>query len=216
MFAGRVVGALTGAVFAVAITAGPSFACKGATVQLQDDFTDVDPAWSTNNGTVKIGDGKLLAQSDPGKIFWLEYDGAYFGTADACVSITAPNVRDPSTVEAGLGFMGADGSAFFIVIKPNGMAGVQRLTSDGWLNPVPPRKSDAIKTEPGAVNTLRVVWKGPPPNGSNAAPDPTVQIFINDKPFINFKAPPNSNRYLYLYAESEGSQYQLSRLIVTK
>jgi hypothetical protein len=212
----RISSTVVGAIFAVAIAASPALACKGATVVLQDDFTDEDPAWVTDGGTPKIGGGKLLATSQPGKVFWLEYGGSYFGGADACIDIAAPTVREPASIKAGLGFMGADGSAFFVTIRADGMAGVQRLTNEGWLNPVPPRKSDAIKTGDGAVNTLRVVWKAPPPNGSNVAPDPTVQIFINDKPFINFKTPPNSNRFLYVYAETEGAQYQFSKLIVTK
>jgi hypothetical protein len=208
--------ALIAVTFAVVSVASPAYACKGATVLLQDDFTDVDPAWTTSNGTAKIGDGKLVAQSDPGKIFLESYEGSFFGAADACVDVSFPSVRDPATLLAGLGFSGADGSYFFSMITADGMASVSRLTGDGWLNPVPRRKSTAIKTAAGAVNTLRVVWQAPPPRGSTTAPDPTVQFFINDQLFIKFKATPNSNRKLFLYGETEGAQFQFNKLIVTK
>ncbi len=210
-----VTGALAGAIFAVAVAASPALACKGATVLLQDDFTELDPAWDKVFGDFDVSGGKMVGKTEPGKIGLLVYGGSFFPGADACVDITAPTVRNPSAIQAGLGFWAGD-SSYFMAIRPDGTAAVHRLTSDGWLHPVPSRKFDGIKSGPNAVNSLRVVWNAPPPRGSTAAPDPTVQFFINERPFIKFKAIPNSNRQLELYVESEGAAYQFSKLVVTR
>jgi len=90
------------------------------------------------------------------------------------------------------------------------------VTGDGWLNPVPARKFDGIKSGSNAVNVLRVAWKGPPAKGSKDPADPTVAMFINDKPFINFKMNPNANRQFGLAIGSEGNTYQFSNLAITK
>lgn len=210
-----VTGALTGAFFGMAVAASPALACKGATVLLQDDFTDMDPAWNVLYGDWSAENGKLTAKSEPGKIGLLLYDGAFFPAADVCINVTAPTVRDPTSVMAGIGFWAGD-SSYFMTIRPDGFAGVSRLSNSGWLHPVPMRKFDGVKTGAGAVNSIRVVWKGPPPEGSNTPPDPRVNFFINDRPFITFKANPNPNRQLELYDESEGAPYQFDKLVVTR
>ena len=210
-----VTGVLTGALFAIAVASSPALACKGATVLLQDDFTDMDPAWDKVFGEFNVTDGKMVGKTEPGKIGLLIYGGSFFPGADACVDVIAPTVRDSASIQAGLGFWAGD-SSYFMAIRPDGTAAVHRLTGDGWLKPVPARKFDGIKTGANAVNSLRVVWKGPPPRGSNAPADQTVEFFINDRPFIRFKAIPNSNRQLELYVESEGAAYQFSKLVVTR
>jgi hypothetical protein len=157
----------------------------------------------------------VLAKSAPGYFQVLLYQGSFFADGDACVTITSPSVRSPTDISAGIALTADDGSIYFPSINLDGTAGVSRLTGAGWLNPVPARKFAGIKGG-AAANTLRVVWKGPPPQGSKNPADPTVQIFINDKPFINFKMNPNADRKFGLYAQTEGNTYQFSDLAITR
>jgi hypothetical protein len=208
-------------VFAIAVAASPALACKGATSLLRDDFTDVDPAWQdmfsdNGHGTFQIGGGKAVIKTDPGYYDALMYQGDFYPSGDACVTITNPGpARDPSNIWAGMVLQVADGSWYFPMINLDGTAGVQRLSID-WLNPVPPRKFAAIRTGPNAVNVLRVVWKAPPRTGSSTPPDPTVTMFINDQQFISFKINPNANRLFGLAAGTEGNTYQFSDLAITR
>jgi hypothetical protein len=217
----RVTGALMmSALFAIAVASSPALACKGATSLLRDDFTDADPAWAeafTDGPSFQIGGGKVLAKSEPGQYNVLLYQGDFFAAGDACVTIKNPAaVRDPSGIWAGMVLQAGDGAWYMPSLNLDGTAGVTRVTGDGWLNPVPARKFGEIKSGPNAANVLRVVWKAPPPKGSNNPPDPTVAIFINDKPFFNFKMTPNSNRQFGLAVGSEGNVYQFTDLAITK
>jgi hypothetical protein len=210
---------MTSAVFAFAMAASPAFACKGATSLLRDDFTDTDPAWNVvwpDGSSFQIGGGKLEAKANPGKWGEMTYEGNFFGAADACIDIVGPSVRDPANMWAGLLFESGDGAWYIPSINLNGTVGVYRVTGDGWLNPVPPRKFAGLKSGADAKNTLRVVWKGPPARGSTAPPDQTVQLFINDQEFIKFKVPPNANRKIGIAVQSEGNVFQLSNLSVTR
>jgi hypothetical protein len=208
------------AFFAIAVASSPALACKGATSLLRDNFTDVDPAWDeqfTDRPSFQIGGGKVLAKTQPGYYNVLLYQGNFFAAGDACVTITSPAaVRDPSNIWAGMVLQADDGAWYMPSLNLDGTAGVTRVTGDGWLNPVPARKFEGIKPGPNAANVLRVVWKAPPPRGSKDPADPTVAIFINDKPFINFKMTPNSNRQFGLAAGTEANTYQFTDLAITK
>jgi hypothetical protein len=206
-------------IVAIAAAGSPALACKGATSLLRDDFTESDPAWLVyfeEGGTFTIGGGKIEAKSDPGSIAVLTYEGDFFPAGDLCITITGPTVRDPTNRFAGILLQAADGAWYMPSLYLDGTAGVSRLNPDGWLNPVPPRKFAGIKTGTNAANVLRVVWKAPPARGSKDAPDPTVSVFINDRHFVNFKMPPNSNRQIGLAVGSEGDVYQFSDLSVTR
>lgn len=209
-----VVGALLSVAF-VALTGGPAFACKGAEVVFRDDFTEADPAWYVwwpDSSSFDIADGKVVAKSSPGTWAAMLYQGSYFPGGDACVDIVAPT---GDNTWAGLDIH-SDGVEYIPHITGDGKAGVTRLDKNGWLSPVPDRPFAAIKTEAGAVNNLRVVWSAPQPDNSQTPSDPTVQVFINDEPFIKFKIKPTDNRLLGFAIQTEGSETQFSNLIVTQ
>jgi hypothetical protein len=210
---------LVSAFFSIAAAVSPALACKGATSLLRDDFTDVDPAWSDvfNVNAFQIGGGKVVAKTQPGNYAVLMYQGAFFGAGDACVTITGPGaVRDPTDIWAGVVLQAADGTWYIPSVNLDGTVGVYAVNANGWLSPVPPRKFDGLKTGPNAANVLRVVWKAPPPQGSTTPADPTVAMFINDKPFINFKMTPNGNRMFGLAAQTQGNSYQFTNLAITQ
>jgi hypothetical protein len=212
----RVISTLFAAMF-VAAVASPALACKGTESLLRDEFTEADPAWNVwwpDTSSFDIADGKVAAKVDPGYAALMMYDGNFFPAADACIDVTLPDVGDPSAVWAGLTFTDAAYDDYIVYLTPDGKAGVTKLTSSGWLNPVKAKAYDSVKA--GETNTLRVVWSGPPAAGSTAAADPTVQVFINDQPAFKFKVKPNANRQIGLAIQSEGDTFEFSNLSITQ
>jgi hypothetical protein len=208
--------AVGGVLLSLAMFSSAALACKGPTTLFRDDFTDEDPAWGISDpATAQIGGGALKVTSEPGKFFNLLYQGMNFPSGDACIDVVLPATPVKSVTQGGLGIWTGRGWDF-IYIQSDGQAGVQGLQGNDWINPVPLRKFDAIKTAPGSVNTLRVVWKAPPQQNATTPPDPYAQIFINDKSFIKYKTVQNANRAISIYADTEGSQYQFKNLAITQ
>jgi hypothetical protein len=207
--------ALVGALSVLALSSNAALACKGTNTLLRDDFTDEDPAWGiADTPGAAIGDGSLKIASEPSHGLRVAYQGMNFPDGDACVDVVAPGAAGKSPTIAGIGLQTARGWNY-VYVGTEGTAGVEGLQANAWVNPVPSRKFDAVRSGPGAVNNIRVVWKGPPQQNDTAAPDPTVQVFINGKLFVKFKLPPNGDRQLALYAESEGGTYVFKNLNVT-
>ncbi|HEY4924174.1 MAG TPA: hypothetical protein VII20_07130 [Roseiarcus sp.] len=208
--------AMSAAFFALGMWSGPAFACKGAQTLLRDDFTDEDPAWGLADHTVaQIGDGALKVQSAVNTYFNIFYQGMNFPGADACIDIVSPATPSKTVTQAGMGLWTGRGWNF-IYITSDGSAGVTGLQDNNWVNPVPVRKFDGVKTGANAVNQLRLVWSAPPAQNATAAPNPYVQIFVNDKLFIKYKTVQNADRALGIYADTEGAQYQFKNLAVTE
>jgi hypothetical protein len=147
-------GAATGALLALML-ASPALACKGAETLLRDDFTDEDPAWNIEaNNAATIGNGVLTLKSDAGHFQNLMYQGMNFPEADVCVTLIAPNGKPSPDTQGGIGIW--TGKAWnYIYITTDGNAGVAGLQDGSWTNPVPMRKSDAIKTGNDAARPLR-------------------------------------------------------------
>ncbi len=215
----RVTAALAASAFLALLSAvNPALACKGSEVLLRDDFTEEDPAWNLDSNLAEVGGGVLKMKSESGRIYNMMYQGQNFPGADACVDIIFPTGAKPSAdseIKGGLGLW--TGKAWHLVaIAIDGTVRVEGLQDSKWVNPVPTRKFAAIKTEPNAVNQLRVTWKAPPRSNSPIAPDPTVTIYINDKQFIKYKVPPNADRAISLYTDSDGNVFQFKNLVVTQ
>ena len=149
-----------GAVVALGLLSTSAYACKGATTLFRDDFSEEDPGWGlTEQSQAQIGGGAMKVTVDVGRVNFFAYQGQNFPGGDACVDIVFPTVATKFS-QGGLGVW--NGKYWnFIYIQPDGQAGVSGLQNGYWVNPVPPRKVDAIKTGLGATNQLRVVWKAP-------------------------------------------------------
>ncbi len=198
------------------LAATSALACKGQTTLLRDDFTDEDPAWDlANSPGASVADGAMKVTSDPGHGQPILYAGQMFPAADVCVDMIAPPAQGKAVLSGGISFWNGRGLVD-VMISSDGTASVAVNQNGVWAHPVPSRKADTVKTAPGAVNNLRVVWKGPPDDGGTQAPDPSVQIFINGKPFVKFKMTPNANRQIGFYVESEGGTYLFKNLNVTQ
>ena len=205
---------MVGAVFVVAMSTSAALACKGPTTLFRDDFTDEDPAWALDHSIGQIADGAMKVTTKPQTYFDPYYQGMNFPAGDACIDIVSPSTPSKTPTQAGLGLWTSRGWNF-IYIASDGTAGVTGLQDNNWVNPVPARKFDGIKLTPGADNQLRVVWSAPPAQNATTPPDQYVQIFINDKLFIKYKTPPNADRAIAIYADTEGATYEFKNLVIT-
>lgn len=207
---------LVGALAALSLAATPAMACKGANSLLRDDFQDEDPAWGLSEQTAaKLDGGSLNFTTAPDYSQYLFYAGQNFPAADACVDVVFPSTLSKAFIQAGMGFWSGR-LLYFAVIQPDGQAGVRGLQNGNWTTPVPVRKTDLVKTGPGAVNQVRLVWKGPPASDSAASSDPTVQFYINGQLFIKFKVPPNEEREFALFAITQGLTLSFKNLNITQ
>jgi len=158
-------------VFAVAVasllaSAGQGLACEGAEVIFQDTFQDNDGGWSQKKA-VSIGDGALTftlpaddMQSNLNVMFSVE-------DADVCVDAVWPHgvgngENDGRILGAGLLFWGENNRTYYqFGILSNGRYWIARKQDGAWVGTIAANiDSPAIKTAPGAANTLRVDAKG--------------------------------------------------------
>jgi hypothetical protein len=195
---------ITGVAVALAIASTPALACKGRNVAFSDDFSSEDPAWA--GGDFTISNGRLQLKSDEGKLAIVVYEGDTLEAGDVCLDVIAPDYRGGGSEFAGIlfGFGGQNLHAMW-VSPADGTVGVAALKKGKWANPVPARKSDAIKQQANAVNTLRLTWKGGDGTG-----------YVNDKQFAKFKIQPVPDaNHFGIYAQTEGKVWQFDNYKVT-
>jgi hypothetical protein len=196
---------VTAVLVVMAAASGPALACKGPTLIFSDDFKTADPAWVPEAGTLNITGGMAQLNAQPGNFAAADYEGFFLDSADACVDMTAPVVKDPTTILGGILFGFTDSSNFYsFVVRADGNAAIFRLQNGGWLTPVPMRAAQGVKTGANAVNTLRVTWKGT-----------AGTAYINDQQFIAFKIQPLTNSTFGIYCQPAGDPYQFSNIKVT-
>lgn len=191
---------------ALAFAPGPANACKGLNKLLEDDFSNPGSGWLQQAPKMAIKGGKLQLTTEPMQHSSASFEGDLFNNADACVTVTAPDVKDESIGIAGLMFYLTNKYEFYVfAVSPAvGKAGVLRIVDGEFLTPVEFRAADGIKTGGNSVNTLRVTWN----NGS-------VSTYINDHPFATFNARPPKNGKIGLYAESSGATWAFTQLLLT-
>lgn len=158
-------------VFAVAVasllaSAGQGLACEGAEVIFEDTFQDNGGGWSQKKA-VSIGDGALTftlpaddMQSNLNVMFSVE-------DADVCVDAVWPHgvgegENNGRILGAGLLFWGENNRTYYqFGILSNGRYWIARKQDGAWVGTIAANiDSPAIKTAPGAANTLRVDAKG--------------------------------------------------------
>ncbi len=190
---------------ALALSVGPALACKGPNLKFSDDFTTLDSAWSADGGSLNVNGGRMQITSDPGYFGLGSYEGSFFPTGDFCVDVVAGDVKDQTTIIAGLAFLEKDNQNMYIfAIRPDGSAMIIRRQSGGWLHPVPVQKFAAVKSGANVVNTLRLTLK-----------DGTASAYVNDQLFSTFKVQAEPLGKVGLYVEAEGTTYNFGRLKVT-
>jgi hypothetical protein len=178
---------MAAAVIAAGLWSNPALACKGTVVILQDDFKTVDAAWDTVDGfAIESGQAKYSGKDAVG----LYYNGNLFTDFDYCIDITMSKMTDPPQQSQGVVFWATDyDNRYMLLVSGDGQATIARKQNGKYIYPVAWRKFDAIKTDVGAVNSLRVVVKGG-----------TVTANVNDKPFATLKGqPPKEGSQIGLY-----------------
>lgn len=197
---------IVGLTVALIFMSSSAFACKGLNKLLEDDFSNPEFGWAEQNVEMVIKDGKLQLTTAPGAHSAASYEGDFFNNADACVTVTAPDVKDDSIGYAGIMFYLTPSYEFYaFIISPGyGTAGVIRMVNGDFLMPIKGRKAKGINLGGNSTNTLRVTWeKG------------AVATYVNDQLFARFKAKLPKNGKIGLYAESSGATWSFSDLLVT-
>jgi len=175
---------------AVLALSGPALACKGKTVLLEDNFEDVDPAWSVSDA-VSIGSGKLTVTPQPGYTSAAWYNGQLFDDADICVDLVTPATDKPENSAGGILFFWDDWDNYFTFSTSGGKAALVRYQKGKYLTPISWRDIPGMNAKPGSVNTLRLTLKG------NVG-----TVSVNDKQFGTFKYPQGASTQLGLFGST--------------
>jgi hypothetical protein len=138
-----------------------AYACEGDKVIFEDKFDDDAGGWAMKD-TVEVKDGSFIfklpaddMQSDLNVTFTVD-------DADICTDAVWPESGNPSILGAGLLFWGENNGTYYqFGILNNGKFWIARKQNGAWVGTIAANvESPAIKTSPGAVNTLRVDAKG--------------------------------------------------------
>jgi hypothetical protein len=200
---------ITGVAVAIALASTPALACKGRKVLSSNDFAKEDSSWeAVLAGEFTLSGGRAQFKSEEGKIGGILNQGERAEGGDFCVDVIAPDYRGGGSEFAGLlfGFKRGGSELHALWVSPaEGTVGVTAKKASKWVSPVTPRKSDAVKQQSGAVNTLRLTWKG----GEATA-------YVNDKQFANFKVPAVPDATFFgMYGQTEGKVWQFDNFKLT-
>ena len=176
-----------------------SAACKPETASFYDDFHKPDPGWNFTSGDqIHYADGQLVVTPAPNHNFSPKYLSLRYQNATICAQIKSPpQAKAPGDTVGGVVFWAVDSYNNYYVaqISADGRYSIYRRFAGTWINPVPPTKSEQIKTGTNAVNELRVVLV-----------DNFGALFINNVKVQEFRGqPPEGGGAVGLYAESESS-----------
>lgn len=145
----------------IATASGQAVACDGSKVIFEDAFKDDAGGWSIGD-SMEVKNGAFIfklpaddMQSNLNVTFTVE-------NADICTEAVWPDSADQPVLGAGLLFWGENNRSYYqFGILNNGRFWIARKQDGAWLGTIAANiDSPAIKTAPGASNTLRVDAKG--------------------------------------------------------
>lgn len=155
------------AIAALLVAASPGWACQGRGAPLlAEDFHNPDIGWGKPDATAYYTPEGLVLRPPPDQSAWRWNQNFAMARADLCVEVTNPSPlpapANAATVgDVGTWFWGKDSQNFFTAtISLDGTAAVDRLVNGIWQAIVPPTRSSAVRTAPGAVNEVEVVVNG--------------------------------------------------------
>src|SRR5580704_6431368 len=152
---------------AVALCAPGAFACEGQTgkVIFEDKFTDDTGGWTLGAPDSEIKNGSLLLHANAHGVDEKNTSSVAInvtfpaGDGDYCMEFVLPKqVAPDNDVGAGLHFWISDASRFSFMIWTNKVTTLSKFSGGKW-DQIFYEKQAAIKLEPNAVNSLRVVAK---------------------------------------------------------
>jgi hypothetical protein len=148
--------------------------CTGRHVIMADDFSN---AQSWQGDTTSEG-SKLKYKPKAGQWSWTIYRRALTGNADICVTVQVPHrFEDATWTYAGVVLAAQDSNNFYaFLVSPTGNASLQRYKNGEFVEPaIQWRAFDAVKSDPGTKNQLRVSIVGN-----------VFTLFVNGEKFDSF------------------------------
>jgi hypothetical protein len=179
--------------------------CAGRHVLMADDFDVIPKGWEDPNW--KIKDGKLRVTPQPATLEWQTYDRKLTGDFDLCLTTQIPSrFIYPLDTSAGIVFGGVDSHDFYaFMISPGGKAALIRFKGGKYSPVIDWRDLDAIRTDPGSRNELRVAVK----NGDG-------MFFVNGRLFDVSTDPLPQSGLVGVIVSSEGGQRDSWKIMALK
>lgn len=179
-------------------------------VLFEDDYSALDPGIGEGDDTLNVKDGALFRKLEPNMWWRSFYQSMVFEDADITIKVQLPDWSAEQGAGVGVMFWGVSADEMYVFeISDSGTFAVRRFAPNRFLFPVYWRTSDAIKTDPGAWNELRIVTRG------NWA-----TVSINGKELAKFKGhPPQGGSLVGLFFEtgqSAADEGHFSALKVTE
>jgi hypothetical protein len=171
---------------------GSALAAPGD-VLFEDDFAAVDAAFGEASDFVNVENNQLVNTLEPNQWGRFLYESMLFDDVDAAVTVQFDNMGSEDAAAVGLMFWAASVDECYILeIAADGAFAVRRFFDNRYLTALPFRASEAINTQPGASNELRVVTVG------NHA-----TLYINGQQVASFQGRvPEGGSLVGLYTES--------------
>jgi hypothetical protein len=141
-----------------------AMACDGqpGDVIFEDSFPDDSGGWDLYGDTTKVTppnfDVMLSSQTT-----WTSSQNLTFNAVDAdyCADVAIPKPPEKDILaQAGIEFWATDYNNFYLAeVQSDGLIGLYRRQNSNWQTVIEVPASPAVKTEPGAVNSIRVIAK---------------------------------------------------------
>jgi hypothetical protein len=129
-------------------------------VLFEDDFATLDSGLEYEN-FVSVKDNVLSIERPASSVLRVEYQSVLFENVDLTAKVRLADPMGETGAAAGLIFWAKDYTDYYVLqISDSGTFCVARETPQRWLCPIAWRTTDALKTEPGDWNELRVVAVG--------------------------------------------------------
>jgi hypothetical protein len=163
----------------------------------EEDFKSPDPGWGLFPDTpARFVEGQAAIKPAANRSWRQLYASLFFKNATICALVKSPTqlANPEGTADGGLAFWAVNTSYYFAAaIHPNGYFSINRFITPNWSQIVPPTKSAAVKTGPGAVNEVMLVY-----NQNLAA------FYVNGQKVHEFRGqPPANGGSMGLFAQSE-------------
>jgi hypothetical protein len=158
-----------------------------------DDFSVLDSTFGDASDTVFVEDGAIVRKMEPNYWYRFFYEGMTYDDCDIKVKVQIPSMTQGKGTGVGIMFWGMEPTNCYVYqLNDYGELCVRQYRTDRTLMPVYYQKNEAIKTEPGAWNELRVRLVG------NFA-----TFFINGKEITTIKGhPPEGISLVGLFSET--------------